>query len=80
MGWANWGLFGLIGAYSLQMNSHATPIGRDFAAVLGYADYRNFQSVKGSVKESVKGSVKGSVLDIGYSPPSFLRRYKKWLR
>jgi hypothetical protein len=49
MGWANWGLFGLIGAYSLQMNSHATPIGRDFAAVLGYADYRNFQSaiVKG---------------------------------
>lgn len=36
---------GLIGAYSLQMNSHATPIGRDFAAVLGYADYRNFQSV-----------------------------------
>ena len=43
--WANWGLFGLIGAYSLQMNSHATPIGRDFAAVLVYADYRNFQSV-----------------------------------
>ena len=55
MGWANWGLFGLIGAYSLQMNSHATPIGRDFAAVLGYADYRNFQSVKGSVKGSGKG-------------------------
>ncbi len=27
--WANWGLFGPIGAYSLQMNSHATPIGRD---------------------------------------------------
>ena len=45
MGWANWGLFGLIGAYSLQMKSQATPIGRDFAAVLGYADYRNFQSV-----------------------------------
>ena len=21
---------------------------------------------------------KGSVLDIGYSPPSFLRRYKRW--
>jgi hypothetical protein len=24
-----------------------------------------------------KGSEKGSVLDIGYSPPSFLRRYKR---
>ena len=24
--------------------------------------------------------VKGSVLDIGYSPPSFLRRYKRWFR
>jgi hypothetical protein len=22
--------------------------------------------------------VKGSVLDIGYSPPSFLQRYKRW--
>ena len=30
----------------------------------------------------VKGSkgVKGSVLDIGYSPPSFRRRYKRWFR
>ena len=24
--------------------------------------------------------VKGSVLDIGYSPLSFLRRYKRWFR
>ena len=24
--------------------------------------------------------VKGSVLDIGYSPPSSLRRYKRWFR
>ena len=24
--------------------------------------------------------VKGSVLDIVYSPPSFLRRYKRWFR
>ena len=26
---ANWGLFGPIGAYSLQMNSKTTPIGRN---------------------------------------------------
>ena len=24
--------------------------------------------------------IKGSVLDIGYSPLSFLRRYKRWFR
>ena len=27
-----------------------------------------------------KGSGKGSVLDIGYFPPSSLRRYKRWFR
>ncbi len=27
-----------------------------------------------------KSSKKGSVLDIVYSPPSFLRRYKRWFR
>ncbi len=27
-----------------------------------------------------KGREKGSVLDIGYFPPSFLRRYKRWFR
>jgi hypothetical protein len=27
-----------------------------------------------------KEKEKGSVLDIVYSPPSFLRRYKRWFR
>jgi len=27
-----------------------------------------------------KGSQKGSVLDIAYSPPSLLRRYKRWFK
>jgi hypothetical protein len=39
-----------------------------------------FEGIKTAVKGSIKGSVKGSVLDIGYSPPSFLRRHKRWFR
>ena len=31
-------------------------------------------------KNLEKGSEKGSVLDIVYSPPCFLRRYKRWFR
>jgi hypothetical protein len=34
----------------------------------------------GKKGEIGKGSGKGSVLDIVYSPPSFLRRYKRWFR
>jgi hypothetical protein len=31
-------------------------------------------------KRSKRGQKKGSVLDIVYSPPRFLRRYKRWFR
>jgi hypothetical protein len=35
----------------------------------------------GGVFLGIHGALtKGSVLDIEYSPPSFLRRYKRWLR
>jgi hypothetical protein len=44
------------------------------------ADSRLVGIKKGSEKGSVLDIEKGSVLDIGYSPPSFLRRYKRWFR
>ena len=37
--------------------------------------------VGGLLAQRCKGKgVKGSVLDIVYSPPSFLRRYRRWFR
>ena len=38
-----------------------------------------FLAEEGDVEQSEKGE-KGSVLDIVYSPPSFLLRYKRWFR
>ena len=49
----------------------------------GRLDWRRQQKILELIQQVARepfSGVKGSVLDIVYSPPSFLRRYKRWFR